>query len=72
LGKDTYQGIASAMPPKTTILNGFSRRGLPVTAQKTHKFAYSKHLIYDPRLFWYSPLGKCCSMNKSAGCAISY
>jgi hypothetical protein len=29
LEKDAYQGIASAMPPKSTILNGFSRRGLP-------------------------------------------
>jgi hypothetical protein len=24
LGKGPYQGIASAMPPKATILNGFS------------------------------------------------
>ena len=31
--KDLYQGIASAMPPKVTILNDFSRRGLPVAAQ---------------------------------------
>jgi hypothetical protein len=26
--KDPYQGIASAMPAKAAILNGFSRRGL--------------------------------------------
>jgi hypothetical protein len=28
LGKDPYQGIASAMPPKVTILNGFKPPGL--------------------------------------------
>jgi len=32
--KDPYQGIASAMSPKATSLNGFSRRGLPVAAQR--------------------------------------
>jgi hypothetical protein len=39
-GKDPYQGIASAMPPKGTIMNGFRRQGLPVTAQRL-KPAYS-------------------------------
>jgi hypothetical protein len=32
LGKDPYQGIASAMPPRRKTLNGFSRRGLTVMA----------------------------------------
>jgi hypothetical protein len=34
LKKDLYQGIASAMPPRATILNGFSRWALPMAAQR--------------------------------------
>jgi len=34
LKQDSYHGIASAIPPKATILNGFGRRGLPVNAKR--------------------------------------
>jgi hypothetical protein len=38
--KDLYQGIASAMPPNRSVLNGFSRWGFPAAAQGL-KPAYS-------------------------------
>jgi hypothetical protein len=34
LGKDLYQGIASAMPPNRSVLKGFSRWGFPAAAQR--------------------------------------
>jgi len=45
--KDPYQGIASAMPSKVTILNGFSRWGMLVAAQRL-KPAHSTALNGTP------------------------
>jgi hypothetical protein len=33
MAKDLYQGIASAMAPNRSVLNGFSRWGFPAAAQ---------------------------------------